>query len=520
MAAQLARHDISCRIIDKNQRRTDLSRALGLFARSLELLNSGIDAHALIERGIKVQRASFYADQKPIGSLELTGAHSPFGTGLLIPQSDTEQVLEESLSPLGIRVERETELTGFEDLHDRVRCNLATSNGEQIIEPTWLIGCDGARSVIRHGLNMTFKGDSMMIRWVLADVRVEGVDDTSTLFICPHAKGLLVGFRIRDDRLRIVATSPLASLDQPRVDPDLADVQQLVDERGPGGWKVHDPVWLTEFRVNERMVDAYQAGHVFLAGDAAHIHSPAGGQGMNTGMQDACNLAWKLALVHRGTANANLLNSYTTERREVGRRVLANSGRMTRVMTMRWAVGRAIRNRVLRFILKRPAFQHRFTMFLSGLDIAYPKSPLTGKDHRGHSSPAGLKPGHRVPDLPLQTEHGTDSLHDVLTDPRLSLLLYTDTPNGLEHRAALEQAIPEAWRASVQKICIMSDAPHPTGGVHHAPAEQVQSQLGLKAGNCALIRPDGYVALLADASNPACVTRWLESMTHGDFEPD
>jgi len=512
LATQLVRHDISCRIIDKNECRTDLSKALALFARSLELLHSGIDAHDFVQQGIPVERAMVFSNQKHIGTLELAGVQSPFGTGIMIPQSDTERILEESLDALGIPVERKSELTGFEDLGDRVRCTITTGNGEETIEPAWLVGCDGAHSIVRHTLGMEFKGEADMNRWALADVRVDGANDTATLFICPHAKGLLVAFRIRDNRFRIVASSPLASLDEPHVDPKLSDIQDLVDERGPGGWTVHDPAWLTEFRVNERKVDEYQAGRVFMAGDAAHVHSPAGGQGMNTGMQDACNLAWKLALVHRNIAGSTLLDSYTSERSEVGRTVLANTGRMTRVMTMGSRFTQAIRNRLMAFLLKRPRFQHRFRMFISELGIAYPGSPITGEDHRHHRIHAGLAPGHRVPDLALQGEHGADRLHDLLADPRLTVLLYTDSTHGLEHVAAVEGAVPGFWKSSVQFARIMSDATHPTGTFHHAEADKVLEHLGLEPGSFAVIRPDGYVALLGDASNPECITRWLDSI--------
>jgi len=512
LATQLVRHEISCRIIDKNEGRTELSKALALFARSLELLHSGIDAHAFVQQGIPVERAMVFSNQKHIGTLELAGAQSSFGTGIMIPQSDTEHILEKALDALGIPVERTTELTGFEDLGDRVRCTLTTGDGAETIEPAWLVGCDGAHSLVRHTLGMEFKGEADMNRWALADVRVDGANDTATLFICPHAKGLLVAFRIRDERFRIVASSPLASLDEPHVDPELSDIQDVVDERGPGGWTIHDPAWLTEFRVNERKVDDYGIGRVFVAGDAAHIHSPAGGQGMNTGVQDACNLAWKLALVHRGTAGNTLLDSYSTERSEVGRSVLANTGRMARVMTMGSRIAQAIRNQVMCFLLKRPRFQHQFRMFISELAIAYPGSPITGEDHREHRIHAGLSPGHRVPNLALRGELGADSLHDMLAEPRISLLLYTESTNGLEHIAAVEQSIPGSWKESVQILGVMSDAPHPTGVFHQADVDEVREQLGLEPGSFAVIRPDGYVALLGDAAHPECITRWLNSI--------
>ena len=151
----------------------------------------------------------------------------------MIAQSDTERILETSLGELGVLVERTTELISFEDLDDRVRCTLTSDRGEEQVEPAWLVGCDGAHSVVRHTLGMAFKGEADMNRWALADVRVDGANDTATLFICPHAKGLLVAFRIRDDRFRIVVSSPLASLDEPQVTPrDVRNKSRDAKQRG------------------------------------------------------------------------------------------------------------------------------------------------------------------------------------------------------------------------------------------------------------------------------------------------
>ena len=403
-------------------------------------------------------------------------------------------------------------MISFEDLDDRVRCTLTSDRGEEQVEPAWLVGCDGAHSVVRHTLGMAFKGEADMNRWALADVRVDGANDTAALFICPHAKGLLVAFRIRDDRFRIVVSSPLASLDEPQVTPELSDIQALVDERGPGGWMVHDPVWLTEFRVNERKVVDYGIGRVFVAGDAAHIHSPAGGQGMNTGMQDACNLAWKLALVHRGIAGNTLLNSYSTERSEVGRTVLLNTGRMTRVMTAGSPIIQAIRNRVMRFLLKQPGFKHRFRLFISELAIAYPDSPITGEDHRRRRIRRGLSPGCRMANLTLRGEHGAGSLHDLLADARISVLLYTDATNATVYIEALEQAVPGAWKTSVRIFGLVSDPTHTSANCHHAEADEVRQHLGLEPGSFAVVRPDGYVALLGDVQRSDCISRWLNEL--------
>ena len=222
-----------------------------------------------------------------------------------------------------------------------------------------LIGCDGAHSTVRHGLGMQFEGDTQPSDFILADLRLSGQSwKQNELYLFWHSAGVLGIFPIDRGRFRIIADAGTAKSGTLRPDPTLAEVQKVLDERGPGGITASDPFWLASFRINERKVADYRAGRVFLAGDAAHVHSPAGGQGMNTGMQDACNLAWKIALVHHGLAAPEpLLDSYSTERSAVGRQVLKDAGRLTTLAIMKGGIPQAIRNHVasLVFGLRPPA---------------------------------------------------------------------------------------------------------------------------------------------------------------------
>ena len=509
LATQLVRHDIPFRIIERSDTRTTLSKALGLFARSMEVLHSGVDVTAFLETGTVMTGAELHASGRPLTSLTLTGADSPFGTGVMVPQATTERILEESLDAMGRRVERSTRLVEFTDLGERVRCTVQGPGGEETIEPAWLVGCDGAHSVVRHQLGLPFNGQRVGDRWILADCRLDGIDPAPTIIPCFHRDGLLVLFRIKDDRFRVTANTPLPSPDAPHVDPTLEEIQHALDRRGPGGWRAHDPTWLTEFRISERKVDHYRHGRCLLAGDAAHIHSPAGGQGMNTGIQDAANLAWKLALVHRGVAADALLDTYSEERSEIGRQVLASTGRMLRIATLRSRLAAALRNRVARIALGKERVQARLRNFLSGLSLHYPTDSIGGGDHLGVRGD-GPAPGERVPDLPLTSQHGADTLHDQLTDPRLTVLLHIETRNGLEQMAAVENAVPPRWRAHLRVLKIMSDAPHPTGEFLHAENDGLVERLGLPAGSFALIRPDGYLLLRGSTDDPAPLTAWCD----------
>ena len=282
-------------------------------------------------------------------------------------------------------------MTGFVDAGEGVSCAVLHANGDrETIEASWLIGCDGAHSMVRRTLGMAFEGDTLATTFILADVHVAGLGATEPeLQIFWHEEGIVAFFPLSSVRYRIIADVGSA----PKLDPSLAEVQAIVDRRGPGGVTLSNPVWLTGFAVNERKVTDYRAGRVFLAGDAAHIHSPAGGQGMNTGMQDAFNLAWKLALVEQGLARQSLLDSYSAERSPVARQILANSGRMIRVAMVRSRVVQDVRNFLAHRILGFVDAQHAFADRLSEVTIGYPGSPLNSGSSHGFEGPG---PGRRI----------------------------------------------------------------------------------------------------------------------------
>ena len=268
---------------------------------------------------------------------------------------------------------------------------------EERVEADWLIGCDGAHSTVRHGLGMEFEGSTQPSDFALADLRLEGLNPDK-LDVFWHAKGILAFFPIVGDRYRVIADlGPAKTATGHVADPTLEEMQALVDERGPGNIHLRDPYWLAGFRINERKVKDYQRGRVFLAGDAAHIHSPAGGQGMNTGMQDAFNLAWKLAMVVHGAAKSSLLDSYSVERSAVGDLVLRNATALTDVALMRNPVAQTVRNFAAKILLGLSQVQHRISNSMTEIEIAYPDSPLTiTGSHAPHDSELP-KAGERWP---------------------------------------------------------------------------------------------------------------------------
>jgi 2-polyprenyl-6-methoxyphenol hydroxylase-like FAD-dependent oxidoreductase len=404
MAAELARYGVSVRIVDKAPQPTDKSKALVLWSRTLELLERGPGAARFIAAGFKAEGANIIAGDKPIGHVNLGGADTPFPFGLMLPQCDTERLLGEYLGELGVSVERGVEVTSFSRRADGVDAVLRRADGgEEAVAADWLIGCDGAHSLVRHSVGAPFAGETMDSDWILADVHIDGYPFPNTeISVYWHKDGAFVIFPISPGRYRLIADLPPSGEAHPPT-PSLDEVQAIMDRRGPSGLKAFDPIWLAGFRINGRKVADYRWGRAFLVGDAAHVHSPAGGQGMNTGMQDAFNLAWKLALVVRGASPEGLLDSYSPERSYVGDQVLKSAEQLTVVGTLKNPIAQTVRNTLGHLMFGLAPVQSGFADTMTEITVGYPRSPLNGPDIAGDDCKAGqrYRPGVEVaPETP------------------------------------------------------------------------------------------------------------------------
>jgi len=470
MAIELARYGVGMRIIDKAAHRTDKSKALVIWSRSLEeLARAGCSAN-LVDAGYKVSSLNISANGKSVAHVSLDGLPTAYNYGLMIPQSDTERVLDEFLNSLGIKVERTIELTKFTASTDKVVSTLRHADGaEENVETSWLIGCDGAHSTVRHQLGMEFHGETSLIEWILADIHLENHPRAPEINVVWHSDGILATFPIAEDRYRVIAdVGAVPENPKAPVDPTLEDVQAILDRRFPGGVRATNPIWLSSFRVNERKVADYRAGRVFLAGDAAHIHSPAGGQGMNTGMQDACNLAWKLALVVHGIGSESLLDSYSAERSPIAEEVLKVTGRVTSMSTLTGKLKQSLRNHAAALMLGVPMFRKFAADAASEISIGYPDSPLNGPS--GGRDPL---PGARAP---IRT---------------------TERPIGAGNRPLFA-------------LCASPDGMPPKFPEQYANLLEPKLREPYHPGGMWLVRPDGYTALSAKAGDWKAVAAYLD----------
>ncbi len=413
LAAELARYGVPLRIIDRSPQPSRTSKALVIWSRTLELMDRMGCTSAFLAAGLLAKRATVREGDKVLGETRFDHVASPYPSPLMIPQSETERLLAEHLASFGVTVERRVELFGFEEHPGGITARLRLADGrEEVMETPWLLGCDGAHSAVRHGLGLEFHGAAQGDDWMLADVRLDGPGAPPPDEIAPfmHRDGPFVIFPIPGGRARVIASLGPTDQAHPRPDPTLAEVQTMIDSRTGGGFRASDPVWLSNFRINERKVADYRRGHVFLAGDAAHVHSPAGGQGMNTGMQDAVGLAWRLALVMRGEAAEGVLDSYSAERSAVGDMVLRNAGRITDMATLSNPAAQAARNLAIHALLGFGFVRDRMATTLSEIGISYPDSPLSqGRGAGVRFAPEdydGPPPGSgRVPRFVLYAVH-------------------------------------------------------------------------------------------------------------------
>ena len=382
LACELARLQVPFRIIDQADRPSLTSKALAVHARTLEHFDQMGLAHTLHAAGVEIHTINVYAGEKQLIAFGFDQLDSNFPFILSLPQSQTEHILTNHLISLNRNIERGCELIDFTQYDAGVSAQIKHHDGSlETVETKWLVGCDGAHSTVRKRLELPFAGHQLEETFILADVKIDWTLDPTSFHSFFSDDGLFGIIPMPGQTYRIVANVTKREKAQPESDPTLEDMQILMNRRTSTHGIVYEPTWFSRFRIHQRMVPRYRVQNVLLAGDAAHIHSPAGGQGMNTGIQDAVNLAWKLALVTHGHAPETLLDSYHAERHPIGKALLDTTERTTRMATLRHPVARAVRDHVASWLTSLSVVQHRVTEQMTMLDINYRESPIIEEHH-------------------------------------------------------------------------------------------------------------------------------------------
>jgi 2-polyprenyl-6-methoxyphenol hydroxylase-like FAD-dependent oxidoreductase len=364
LAAALQKAGVDHLLIDAGEARQSTSRAAVVHAHTLEALEAIDVVEPLAAQAIELCRFAVRDRDQALLQVGFDRLPSTYRHLLMVPQSTTETVLERRLMELGGEVHRGVSATTVARDAGGAAVQVATANGARTIQARYVVGADGMHSVVREAAGIGFPGDTHGESFVLADVRMEwplGVEEVS-LFFSPA--GLVVVAPLPDGSFRVVATMHDAPEHIGR-----DDIQRLLDARGPAkqACRVREVAWSSRFRVHHRLANSYRSGPFLLIGDAAHVHSPAGGQGMNTGIVDAIVLSRALVGVVRDGAPDGLLDAYSASRRPAAQEVLTLAARLTHIAVLKSAMGRKLRNVALRLLDRLPPFKRQLTMALSGL---------------------------------------------------------------------------------------------------------------------------------------------------------
>ena len=525
LARELRALGVSVQLVDRAPDAVHESRALAIQARTLEVLARNGLADDLVAAG------------NPSGTLLLHGGRRRRGPGavnpgravplfdealrdtrypflLFLSQAHTERILVERLASIGVGVGRGLTLTGLDQDADGVTCTLGSAGiPPRTVRARYVVGCDGAHSDTRRLAGIAFRGRAFPQRFLLADLEVDGIEvdgiEPGRVHVYLAAAGPLFLFPLGSPASwRLLVMLP-PNLPSGRI--TLEVLQSTVDRYTGDQLRLHDPVWLTEFTISSRLAAAFQRGRVLLAGDAAHIHSPAGAQGMNTGIQDAVNLAWKLALVCRGTAAPALLGSYTAERMPVARSVLAMTDRAFRVATSPGALARRLRAglaaRAAAAVLRSRLARTVGFRLISQLSIHYRRSPLSveGRPRLRH----GPRAGERFPQPGLGPARagtvGTAGTAGTAGRPVFRMVLIGPAarwPAAPVRQFAREWAhLVTVERRDFAPRSRWSAAPRPRPGARRYRGTAQY-----------LLRWDGYVGYRAEGTDLAGATAYLHSL--------
>lgn len=520
-AMELSRFGVPVRIVDKLLVPSTTSRALAVQARTLELFEQRGISEEMIRLGNQGGAATIYGDGKPLGKVHLGEIKSRYNYILLLSQAETERILREQLLRQGISIERGTEMIAYaqQESHSpsgrKGGVNAVLRNHEgalEELEATYLICAEGAHSIVRHTAGLEFSGKSIDESYALADLYLDSDLPDNELSIFTTQQGFMAVFPMGERHFRFMATDPKKN-SKNASEPTLEELQKLYDEISHIPGHLRDITWSSRFRINSRMLHTLRDRSVFFGGDSAHIHSPAGGQGMNTGIQDMINLSWKLALVLQGKAAPELLNTYEEDRLPVIRSVVTKTETATDALNSESAIVHQLITHVAPVLLDTHFVQALSTGLISEVASNYRSSPLS----QTQSAHGKLQAGDRVPDIDIRVWNFNASgeaqsretlLYELLDPSDFTLFVAggggpTDFPQTWE-----EQFSPWHGILKMQSITAAAQA-------------DAKVQFDRSFGNSQsllLVRPDSYLGFVGAQDAVSELLGWLDRWFPGRSE--
>jgi 2-polyprenyl-6-methoxyphenol hydroxylase-like FAD-dependent oxidoreductase len=509
LALELQRFGIRFRIVEKKAERSTTSKALGLQPRLSEVFAILGIAGQFFARGFDGVRALNLRSGAsklvtiPMQSLPNVAGREAFQPRIIIiPQSVTEEILETTLAECGHTVERRRELIGFRQDQALVSAVIRGEDGvEEVICAKFLVSCEGAHSLVRKQAGLAFAGATFPLRTLLADVTIDWDLPDNEVHAWFHRDGPFAALPFGDRKWRLIAECSNDSGDATS-EVTLAQMQELIVARtGQQNARLRDPLWLTDFRINARMVDRFRERGVFIAGDAAHIHSPAGGQGIATGIQDGANLAWKLAAFLREGAPESLLDTYDEERKPIAREVLHRTSAVTRIIFAMNPIARFVRERLLVPVLRRPFVQRLLFSKLSQLEMNYRGRSLS--EHvDGIFSQVRVRAGDRTPDIVFEKAGEKVSLFELIG--RYGVIALLGPGQNNEDMAGRIAAL------AIRTFIVLSKGSNTPSGEHLEDIYDDFARLyGAQGPFLYLIRPDGHVGLFQRRAEAKALAKYL-----------
>ncbi|MER8778062.1 FAD-dependent monooxygenase [Mesorhizobium sp. M0977] len=483
LALWLTRLGVPVRILDKAAGPGETSRALAVQARTLEFHRQVGIVEDVLAAGVRLEQLTVRTPAGIAAKLPLSDfgrGISPYSFAFELPQDIHERVLITHLERAGVEVERSTELVAFDDRRDSVIATLKRHGRTETVSAAYLCGCDGARSTVRHGLNIGFPGDTYEQAFYVADVMGSGAVTRNGMDTTVSAYGFAIVMPVRQSgSLRLIGIVPKAH----EADETITFEAIRADVERDTGIAVDKVNWFSTYRVHHRVAERFQIGRAFLCGDAGHIHSPAGGQGMNTGIGDAVNLAWKLAAVLQGRADQRLLDSYEAERIAFARKLIDSTDTAFRFITSRSRlVGlfrRYLMPKILNFLLHTSFGSRAFFGLISQAAIQYRAGPISA------GTAGQIRGGDRLP----YVAYGSGDNFEPLRSLDWQVHVYGET--NAEFRAMLASTgIP----------------------IHVFAWSERAKAAGLHRDGAYLVRPDGHIALASTVQEAAAFQRYLAGL--------